>query len=200
MKKKTGGLRSTIQLSLGEYVETLSSLVYEHYQRAMSDEALFSSLALSEQEQTQFSVEYATVLLVIASLAFKAKPKLTEEKYLRRIQARTAEATFQKLLQDGDEETIQACVGLYRQKMEVFSQICKRIYSKEAALRQQDIVGFSRMLIGQLRPGAEEANLAAIQRAGICLSEATDTFIALVTSTVQDSVRLDGKPTFAVLK
>lgn len=200
MKKKTGGLRSTIQLSLGEYVETLSSLVYEHYQRAMSDEALFAALALSEQEQTQFSVEYATVLLVIAALSFKIKPKLTDEKYLYRIQERTAEATFRKLLPDGDDETIQACVSLYRQKMEVFSQICKRIYAKEAALRQQDIVGFSRMLVAQLRPGAEEANLTAIQRVGICLSEATDTFIALVSNTVQDSVRLDGKPTFAVLK
>lgn len=200
MKKKSGGLRSTIQLSLGEYVETLSSLVHEHYQRAMSDEALFTCLSLSEEEQTQFSMEYATVLLVIASLAFKAKPKLTDEKYLRRIQERTAESTFQKILCDADEETIQACVGLYRQKMEVFSQICKRIYSKEAALRQQDIVGFSRMLIAQLRPGAEEANLEAIQRTGICLSEATDTFITLIANTVQDSVRLDGKPTFAVLK
>lgn len=200
MSKKSSGFRSTLQLSLGEYVETLASLVQEHYQRAMSDEELFAALTLSDQEQAQFSVEYATVLLVIAALAFKAKPKLTDEKYLNRIQTRTAESTFRKIFRDADEETVEACVAFYQQKKEVFSQVCKKIHSKDAALRQQDIVGFSRMLVAQLRPGMEEENLKAIQRVGICLNEATDTFITLVTNTVQDSVRLDGKPTFAVMK
>lgn len=200
MKKKTGGFRSSLQLSLGEYVETLASLVHEHYQRTMSDENLFALLALSPEEQAQFSVEYATVLLVIAALAFKVKPKLVDEKYLSRIQTRTAETTFRKILQDGDEETIGACVGFYQGKKDIFTQVCKKIYSKEAAVRQQDILGFARMLVAQLRPSLEEENLKAIESIGIHLSEATDTFITLVANTVQDSIRIDGKPTFAVMK
>ena len=56
------------------------------------------------------------------------------------------------------------------------------------------------MLVAQVHPDDEEANLKAVERIGILLSGATDTFITLVSNSVQDSIRMDGKPTFAVLK
>lgn len=200
MKKKSGGIRASVQLSMGEYIETFASLVHEHYQRAMSDEELFSALNLTEEAQAQFSVEYATVLLVIASLAFKVKPKLTTDKYRDRIQERMADSSFRKILTDADDETIAACVTFYQTKKQIFSEICKNIYSTAAANRQRDIVGFARMLVAQVHPDDEEANLKAVERIGILLSGATDTFITLVSNSVQDSIRMDGKPTFAVLK
>ena len=116
MKKKSGGIRASVQLSMGEYIETFASLVHEHYQRAMSDEELFSALNLTEEAQAQFSVEYATVLLVIASLAFKVKPKLTTDKYRDRIQERMADGSFRKILTDADDETIAACVTFYQSR------------------------------------------------------------------------------------
>ena len=103
---KKSPLHATIQLSMGEYIDAFASLVYEHYQRAMSDDVLFQELSLSDEEQARFSVEYSTVLLVMATLAFKVKPKLTTEKYRDRIRQRMAESAYKKILGDADEQTI----------------------------------------------------------------------------------------------
>ena len=70
---KKAGLHATLQLSMKEYIETISGLVLEHYQRAISDEALFRELSMTPKEEARFSVEYSTVLLVIAALSFKKK-------------------------------------------------------------------------------------------------------------------------------
>ena len=143
---KKSPLHATLQLSMGEYIDAFASLVYEHYQRAMSDDVLFQELSLSDEEQARFSVEYSTVLLVMATLAFKVKPKLTTEKYRDRIQQRMAESAYKKILGDADEQTISGCMTFYETKVKIFSQICTNLSSTVSANRQKDVVGFARYL------------------------------------------------------
>ena len=49
---KKAGLHATLQLSMKEYIETISGLVLEHYQRAVSDEALFRELSMTPKERS----------------------------------------------------------------------------------------------------------------------------------------------------
>lgn len=197
---KKSPLHATIQLSMGEYIDAFASLVYEHYQRAMSDDVLFQELSLSDEEQARFSVEYSTVLLVMATLAFKVKPKLTTEKYRDRIQQRMAESAYKKILGDADEQTISGCMTFYETKVKIFSQICTNLYSTVSANRQKDVVGFARYLAAQVSSRDEQSNMKALERLGILLSAANDSFVVLVANSVQDAVRMDGKPSFVIQK
>ena len=83
-------LRPQIQLSLREYIDVWSGIAFEHYQQAVSDEALFDALQLDEEQTARFPLEYGTTLLVLAALSFKFKPKLTSEKYQTKICERMA--------------------------------------------------------------------------------------------------------------
>lgn len=197
---KKAGLHATLQLSMKEYIETISSLVMEHYQKAISDEALFRELAMTPEGEAHFSVEYSTMLLVIAALSFKQKPKMTSEKCLVEIQDGAAKSTYQQILTDADEETLNGCVNFFHGKLKVFEQICTNIYQKDAAVRQKDIIGLTRYLASQVSPRKEDELVQALKELGILLSMATDTFSALVTNTVQDTVGFFSKPTFTVQK
>lgn len=197
---KKSPLRATIQLSMGEYIDAFTGLVVEHYQRAVSDDGLFQELSLTEEEQARFSVEYSTVLLVLACLAFRLKPKLTTDKYRERIQERISEGTYRKILSDADDETIQGCMAFLAAKRQIFEQICKNSYSTVASNRQKDVVGFARYLAAQVSSRDEESNMKALEKLGILLSCANDSFVTLIANSVQDTVRMDGKPSFAIQK
>lgn len=197
---KKAALHATLQLSMKEYIETISSLVLEHYQRAMSDDALFRDLAMTPEGESHFSVEYSTLLLVMASLSFKQKPKLTSEKHLKEIQDGAAKGTYQKILDATDEDTLTNCINFFHAKLTVFEQICQNIYQTDAAARQKDILGFARYLASQVSPLEEQDLTQALKRLGILLSTASDTFVTLVANTVQDTIGLSRKPTFTVQK
>lgn len=197
---KKAGLHATLQLSMKEYIETISGLVLEHYQRAVSDEALFRELSMTPKEEARFSVEYSTVLLVIAALSFKQKPKMTSEKYLREIQDGAAKSTYQKILSDAEAEALDGCLNFFHGKLMVFEQICGNIYHKDAAVRQKDVIGLTRYLISQVSSRNEQELTFALKELGILLSMAADTFTTLIANTVQDTVGLFSKPTFTVQK
>ncbi len=197
---KKAGLHATLQLSMKEYIETISGLVLEHYQRAISDEALFRELAMTPEGEAHFSVEYSTMLLVIAALSFKQKPKMTSEKSVREIQDGAARSAYQKILTDADEETLNGCLNFFHGKLNVFEQICSNIYQKDPAVRQKDIIGLTRYLASQVSSQKEQDLTSALKELGVLLSMAADTFTTLITNTVQDTVGLFSKPTFTVQK
>ncbi len=197
---KKAGLHATLQLSMKEYIETISGLVLEHYQRAVSDEVLFRELAMTPEGEAHFSVEYSTMLLVIAALSFKQKPKMTSEKCLKEIQDGAAKSAYQKILTDADEETLNGCLNFFHGKLNVFEQICSNIYQKDPAVRQKDIIGLTRYLASQVSSQKEQELTLALKELGVLLSMAADTFTTLITNTVQDTVGLFSKPTFTVQK
>lgn len=198
MKKPV--LHQLLQLSFGQYVEVWSGLIFEHYQIGMSDEELFGKLKLSAEDEARFSVEYSAILMTIAALSLDVKPKLTSEKYHDRLIDQMAENAYQKIMPDADKETVQYCFQFFRTKLKIFGQICKNIASKDASKRSADLAGFARYLVAQVDDSDEEKNAKAIERLGILLSEASDCFIRLVLNSVQDTIRLDGKPSFSVQK
>ncbi len=196
MKKPV--LRQVIQLSFGQYVEVWSGLIFEHYQIGMSDDVLFQQLALEGDAQARFSVEYSAVLMTVAALSLGAKPNLTSEKNKERLIDQMAEASYQLIMPDADEETIDGCVRFFRSKLAIFSRICSNIAGKKAEARTRDLAGLSRYLAAQVSEREEEQNRQAIERIGVLLSDACECFIKLVTNSVQDAMRLDGKPSFSV--
>jgi len=137
---------------------------------------------------------------VIAALAIKRKPKMTSEKYQEQIRKSAALQVYQKIMPDGDEETIRGCVEFFEGKRAVFEQICRNIYQKETSARQKDIIGFARYLAAQVSTRDEKSNTKALECLGILLSTATDTFVALIENSIQDTMGWNRKPSFTVQK
>ena len=198
MSKK---LYTVIRVSFKEYVETWAELIHAFYQQGMSDDVLFQELQMSEEAQVHFSLELSTVLSVIAVLSFSSKPKLcTSTKHRDLLLEMIAEEVYKKVLPDADQETLDACKNYFGGKRNVFSQICKNIYSNNAKKRQGEIIGFARYLAAQVSGKDEANNAIALEKLGILLSSACDAFMMLIGNTVQDTIQLDGKPSFAVKK
>jgi|GEM_PF-6963484 hypothetical protein len=74
---RTGGnrygarkIKSSIQLSFEEYVDVWENLAGEFFQRCISDDKFFDMLMFSEEMSARFSIELATVILIIAMLCW----------------------------------------------------------------------------------------------------------------------------------
>jgi hypothetical protein len=198
MSKK---MSTVIRTSFKEYVETWSNLIYAFYQEGMSEDVLFRELQLSEEAQVHFSLELSTVLSVIAVLSFEAKPKLcTSEKYRGVLITQIVEDVYRRVLTDADQETLGACVKYFNGKHSIFSQICKNIYSTNPKKRQNELIGFARYLAAQVSVKEEATIGIALEKLGILLSSASDAYMTLLENTTQDTIQLDGKPSFSVKK
>lgn len=194
-------LRPQIQLSLREYVDAWGGIAFEHYQQAVSDEALFEALQLNEEQSSRFPLEYGTTLLVIAALSFKFKPKLTTDKYRVKLQERIADNLFLRIVSNADEETLEQCRTYFFSKLAIFERFCVGIYSKTPSARRKDVVGFARYFLSQLGVELdEERQIKALERLGVLLTLANESFLKLVANSAQDAVRFDGKPSFVVQK
>ena len=197
MKKMA--LHTTLQLSMDEYIDTISGLVMEYYGRAAEDKKLMQELHMNREEENRFTVEYLTVLLVIEALSWNAKPKLTSEKYRLQIQEAVARKVYGELV--GTEHTsVEECIKFYQARLGMFGQMSKQIWQSEPEARQRDIVGFARYLLSQVSVRSEQEGIQALKYLGFHLSSATDSFYALITNTVQDSYLFNRKPSYIVQK
>ena len=198
MSKK---MSTVIRINYKEYVETWSNLIYAFYQEGMSDDVLFQELQMSPEAQVHFSLELSTVLSLIAYLSFTSKPKLcTNEMHRDALREQIVEDVYRKVLPDADQETLNACVAFFGGKRNIFTQICKNIYSTNPKKRQPELIGFARYLAAQVSSKDEASNAIALEKLGILLSSACDAFMTLLANTTQDTIQLDGKPSFAVKK
>lgn len=198
MSKK---ISTVIRINFKEYVETWANLIHTFYKEGMSDDVLFQELQLSEEAQVHFSLELSTVLSVIAVLSFSSKPKLcSNEKSTAALLDQIVEDVYKRVLPDADKETLTACVNYFNAKRNVFSQICKNIYSTNPKKRQNELIGFARYLAAQVSSKDEASNAIALEKLGILLSSACDAYMTLLANTTQDTIQLDGKPSFAVKK
>ena len=76
----------------------------------------------------------------------------------------------------------------------------KNIYSTQPKRRQTDLIGFARYLAAQVSTKQESENAVALERLGILLSSASDSYMMLLQNTTQDTIQMDGKPSFSVQK
>lgn len=198
MGKKMGVV---LRISFKEYVETWGNLIHTFYQEGMSDEELFRDLAMTQEGEVRFSLELATILSLIAVMSFASKPKLcTTEKHVDILLDRIVEDVYQRILPDADAETLKGCKAYFDGKRTIFSQICKNIYSTNPTKRQPELVGFARYLVAQVSSKEEASNVVALQWLGILLSSASDAYMTLLGNTTQDTIQIDGKPSFSVKK
>ncbi len=198
MSKK---MSTVIQISFKEYVETWASLIHTFYQEGMSDDMLFQDLQMTPEKEVQFSLELSTTLTLIAVLSFSSKPKLcSSEKSRDALLDQIVETVYKKVISDADQETINSCVTFFKGKFAVFTQICKNIYSTNPKKRQPELIGFARYLAAQVSTKDEASNAIALEKLGILLSSACDSYMTLLANTTQDTIRMDGKPSFAVKK
>jgi hypothetical protein len=57
-------------LNFGEYADTWVKLVEEYYQRGVSNDEIYAALGLKEESALRFTMEFVSVLLVIAMRAW----------------------------------------------------------------------------------------------------------------------------------
>lgn len=193
-------LSPQIQLSMKEYIDSWASIIYEHYQEAMSCEPIFEALSLDEAQQVQFSMEYINTLLAMANICFKSKPKITSDKNLTYIRAKMAENVYRRILLEADESLRKSCIEIFEGKYTVLEKLCNNLYNKAFTVRQKDIVALSRYMAAQFSTRSEENNMELLKQLGILMSKAVDHFMILVANSVQDTIKLDGKPSFSVQK
>lgn len=198
MSKK---LNTVIRVNYKEYVETWANLIHTFYQEGMSDDVLFQELQMTQEKEVQFSLELSTTLALIAVLTFSSKPKLcSNEKHRDGLLNLVVEQVYQKVLPDADKETLDYCKAFFDGKRAVFTQICKNIYSTNPKKRQPELIGFARYLAAQVSARDEASNAIALEHLGILLSSACDAYMTLLANTTQDTIQMDGKPSFAVKK
>lgn len=194
-------LHTLVQLSFKEYAETWAELIYTFYQQGMSDEGIFTDLQMSSEEEVQFSVELSTVLTMIAVMSFEAKPKMiSNEKNRSKLFESIVMRTYRKVIGEENDELLNSCSQFYQSRYEIFSKICTHIHSKKPEKRQPELVGFARYLAAQASQKEEPEKAQALQRLGILLSSASDAYMKLLENSGQDSIQLDGKPSFVVKK
>lgn len=199
MKKPV--LNTVIRLNNKEYVDAWASVIHNFYQEGISDDLMFGNLGMTEEGEARLSLELSTVLTVVAILTFASKPKLcTNEKQLEKMKEAVIKATYQKVFPDFEEDVVQSCVTYCQSRVAVFSQVCRNIYSTQPQKRQSDLVGFARYLTAQVSARNESDNTVALERLGILLSSACDAYMKLLANSTQDTMQMDGKPTFSVKK
>ena len=189
-------LRSKLQLSLPEYVDTWQGLTMEFYRRGMSDNQFFEELALTEEASARFSMEYATVLLVLAMRIWNGKRRMSDS-VKSMVTAGVAEAYYREFSGE-DQELVRACMNFYEMKYRLFSDICKNLAGGDAEKRKVELVGFARYLTGQTSQREESANGEAIKRLSLILMDAAAAFLRLAENSAQDSGGILGKPKFIV--
>ena len=141
------------------------------------------------------------MLTLIATMSFASKPKLcTNEKHRELLKEQIVEAVYKKVLPDADAQTINSCIDYHNGRLTIFTQICKNIYSTQPKRRQTDLIGFARYLAAQVSTKQESENAVALERLGILLSSASDSYMMLLQNTTQDTIQVDGKPSFSVQK
>lgn len=190
--------RTVLQLSFKEYTEAWVSVIYEFYQQGVCSEELQQEMALTEDQASQFSLEYGTVLLTAAILCMDAKPKLVVDRAKTELINSIVRSFYSRMISDADAQTLDSCKKFFDTKMLIFGQICRNIYSTNPQKRQTDALGFARYILSQVSDRSEEKNTGALKELGILITSASDAFIRLVINSAQNST--GNKPSFSVQK
>jgi hypothetical protein len=110
------------------------------------------------------------------------------------------EGAYRRIFPESGEKDIAACMEYYGKNMVIFSRVCKNIYSTDPDKRRNDLIGFARYLVSRIFVEDEEQGVDAIQRIGVLLISASDSFMKLIGNSAQDTIGMDGRPAFTVAR
>lgn len=185
-------------LNFDEYCETWRALLGEYYNLALEGNITETLLGLDEDALGRYSLELSTVLLVIANLTWRGSKGMTEEAKEKVLDA-VAPIFYQSIYEESHPDFAAECEPFYRQKLQIFSQICKNLADKDGGKRKQDLVGLTRYLTAQASSRPERENLEAIERIGVLLVSFNNACLHLAKNSSLSLQGL-GKPKFVVQK
>lgn len=184
-------------LKCGEYVDTWKGLIQTFYQRIISDDAVYTSLVLNEEQQTRFSMELGTVLLVTAMRAWNRK-KLRED-IKKKVENDVVRAVFTDLF-TADDETLQDCLTFYAMRYQLFQGLSPADTPKDPKQLHTQMIGFARFTVAQCSNRDEKENANVIEKLSVHLIGAAKTFSRLTDNTTLDGNSLLGMKLQFIIK
>ena len=187
-----------LMLSFEEYCETWCALLREYYSLALDEEITDQLLSLDEQGLAQYSLELSSIVLVAAVLTWRGRKALPEE-LKKTVMDTVAQAYFESIYDKNSAAFIEDCLAFYRQKLNIFNQICQGLGGSDASKRQKDLVGLARYLVAQVSKLPEARNSKAIERIGTLFVRCGAACLHLTKNSSQ-ALQTLGKPKFVVQK
>lgn len=184
-------------LTFGEYTDTWVKLVQEYYQRAVSNDGIYTPLELKEEGAMRFSMELGSVLLVIAMRAWKKK-RIQKDGVIEQLEQAVVEKTYRAIFAE-DDETLAACKEFYEARYRMFEQLAPNVAKGEKQIRT-NLIGFARYVVSQSSDKPEEENVSAIEHLSVLLLAAAGSFKRLTDNSTLDPNTVFGKPKFIVQK
>ena len=194
---KFGEISPKLLLNFGEYADTWVKLVQEYYQRAISNDEIYTPLELKEEGAMRFSMELGSVLLVIAMRAWRKK-RIQREGVTALVEQTVVEKTYRAIFAE-DDETLAACKEFYEARYRMFEQLAPNVAKGEKQIRT-NLIGFARYVVSQSSEKSEEENVAVIERLSVLLIAAAASFKRLTDNSTPDPNTVFGKPKFIVQK
>ncbi len=91
-------------LNFGDYADTWVKLVQEYYQRGVSNDEIYAALGLKEENALRFTMEFVSVLLVIAMRAWGTK-RFNKDEIRTLLEDAVVEKAYRVIFAE-DEETL----------------------------------------------------------------------------------------------
>ena len=192
-------LRPKLQLTFDEFIKTWDALILEYYSRAFDPGLTDGLLGLKDEGVLRYSLELSAILLSIATRAWNAKKRISEQIKLQVADA-VADRFYEELFHAQYRENQADYTGFFKRKYDLFLQICPNIASKEEARRKAELIGLARYLAAQVSDRPEQENAKAIEQLGVVFLSAAPVFIALTGNSAPDVGAIGGKPRFIVQK
>ena len=194
---KFGEISPKLLLTFNEFADTWVKLVQEYYQRAVSNDEIYTPLELKEEGAMRFSMELGSVLLVIAMRAWRKK-RIQKDGVTELVEQAVIEKTYRAIFAE-DDETLSACKEFYEARYRMFDQLAPNVAKGEKQIRS-NLIGFARYVISQSSDKTEEENVAVIERLSVLLIAAAASFKRLTDNSTLDPNTVFGKPKFIVQK
>lgn len=184
-------------LNFGEYADTWVKLVQEYYQRCVSNDQIYAALELNDESAMRFTMEFVSVLLIIAMRSWGTK-RFNKDETKKLVEDAVVEKTYRVIFAE-DEETLSACKEFYAARYQMFDQLAPNSAKSEKAIRA-NLIGFARYVVSQCSERAEEENAAVIEHMSVLLIAAAGSFKRLTDNSTIDPNTVFGKPRFIVQK
>lgn len=184
-------------LNFNEYADTWVKLVEEYYQRGVSNDQIFAALELNDESAMRFTMEFVSVLLIIAMRAWGTK-RFNKDETRTLVEDAVVEKAYRVIFAE-DEETLSACKEFYTARYQMFNQLAPNNAKSEKAIRA-NLIGFARYVVSQCSARAEEENAAVIEHMSVLLIAAAGSFKRLTDNSTIDPNTVFGKPKFIVQK
>ncbi|HWP22249.1 MAG TPA: hypothetical protein VN417_05830 [Candidatus Cryosericum sp.] len=184
-------------LNFNEYADTWVKLVQEYYQRSVSNNQIYAALELNDEGAMRFTMEFVSVLLIIAMRAWGTK-RFNKDETRSLVEDAVVEKAYRVIFAE-DEETLSACKEFYAARYQMLNQLAPNNAKSEKAIRA-NLIGFARYVVSQCSDRAEEENAAVIEHMSVLLIAAAGSFKRLTDNSTIDPNTVFGKPKFIVQK